>query len=124
MMSIAFIVLVCIELHGQYEKEGDSLFEKGDYEDAALRYEMALFRSSSTDPIKRELLLHLKRSLCFEELGEYGRARKELGRVSAQGLSDSTKLDLYSRRSHYAFAEGDLQDDGKITNRSCSQRAQ
>ncbi len=68
---------------------GDSLFEAGNFREAYLMYERAIFHAKKHE-IKTEN--HLKKALCYKNLDNYKKAKDELLRVNFRVLSDSMQF--------------------------------
>lgn len=74
------------------QNTADSLWQKGEYEQAALAYEYQLYRLENRDLLNHLLL---QKTWCYKALGQFDKAQKTMSRMDLSlALSDSTRYVL------------------------------
>jgi hypothetical protein len=111
-MNIKFyliFIFLCVRfsIDGQEHvfSRADSLFNTGEFQLAALEYERAIYLTGK-GRIKNTG--RFKKSNCYKQMGEHGKALDELGQISLFTIKDSARYKVFKEQAIVAYLGGDF----------------
>ena len=97
----------CQESQSLWREKAGELYATGQYNDAAIAYERAIF--SGTQGIETSLL-KLKKSDCYKQSGNFQRALKELETIFLPSLPDSVQFNVIYQKALCNYLNHNLQE--------------